>query len=358
MRTIKPYEEALKAALEQLLESVYTIIPKEIEIENHRKYVDDEYSNHRWEYQMEKDSFVREIVTEMMGLNENEEGFAEREETILMLKELVLHKPVLRFKSYFENAIKDESIKYYSTNIIEYFKEKVELEGVSTEDFPTLIDFISKCVIKTVFLTKTDGKLSLYFGIRTEIHYELLKKVVDTFIELSMIWRGYNMSEFMSEIISENEISIIKGEFHIKEIIRKSEFENDYRPLFWETMSYHLQNKIEYLKTKHLLSESQIIEPPKTGAGKEKKVSRNEVKKATKERYDLKLYEICDLVENKWRKEKNRTVEQLEKVFKKVKGEYAISKKIDRSQLNTELKNTDNFNYIKNKLLNLYGENK
>lgn len=81
-------------------------------------------------------------------------------------------------------------------------------------------------------------------------------------------------------------------------------------------------------------------------------------KRTTKEKYDIKLYAICDLVENEWRKEIDKTIEQLEKIYKKVKGEYAISKEIDRSQLNTELKNTAGFEYIKIKLMNLYREKK
>lgn len=91
-----------------------------------------------------------------------------------------------------------------------------------------------------------------------------------------------------------------------------------------------------------------------------KKEETNKVvkKRTTKDKYELKLYAICDLVEKGWRKETNKTVEQLEKIYKKAKGEYAKSNQIDRSQLNTELKNTDDFEYIKNKLMFLYRENK
>lgn len=90
----------------------------------------------------------------------------------------------------------------------------------------------------------------------------------------------------------------------------------------------------------------------------EKKENNKIVKPTTKEKYNIKLYAICDLVEKEWRKETDKTVEQLEKIYKKAKGEYAKSKDFDRSQLNTELKNTDGFEYIKKKLMNLYRENK
>jgi hypothetical protein len=93
-------------------------------------------------------------------------------------------------------------------------------------------------------------------------------------------------------------------------------------------------------------------------AVEEKKVIRKGIKSTTKDRYDNMLYRICDLVENKWMKESDRTVEKLEKIYKKAKGEYAKSNGTDPSYLNSMLKNTDGFEYIKIKLMKLYRENK
>ena len=93
-------------------------------------------------------------------------------------------------------------------------------------------------------------------------------------------------------------------------------------------------------------------------AVEDKKVIRKGIKSTTKDRYDNMLYRICDLVENKWMKESDKTVEKLEKIYKKAKGEYAKSNGTDPSYLNTMLKNTDGFEYIKIKLMKLYRENK
>lgn len=80
-----------------------------------------------------------------------------------------------------------------------------------------------------------------------------------------------------------------------------------------------------------------ILPPPAENTNiktvEKKKVRSNVVKKTTKDKYELKLYAICDLVEKGWRKETDRTIEQLEKIYKKAKGEYAKSNQIDRSQL-------------------------
>lgn len=99
----------------------------------------------------------------------------------------------------------------------------------------------------------------------------------------------------------------------------------------------------------------QIISADKPKLQKEK--NANKVKKpSTKFIHQGKLDKIYDLVEKKWRNEKKRTIIIFEKIYKKAKGEYAKINKIDRSQLNRELKNTDGLDYVKKKIESIYGK--
>jgi hypothetical protein len=113
-----------------------------------------------------------------------------------------------------------------------------------------------------------------------------------------------------------------------------------------------LQIKLAILETYQKILKKEInIQPPPA----EKKEGSNKVKKTTTKRvYEKKLTDICDLVEKSWRNESDRTREKLRKTYTKAKGQYAKNNNIDRSQLNSELKNTGDFEYIKTKIETLY----
>lgn len=207
--------------------------------------------------------------------------------------------------------------------------------------------------IKAMEAIENEVKQLLDTGVDIEQAYKDFKYHFDEQNQIENAKYGKGVNKEQHDIFRRKEEQL--EVYRIKTNYYKSKSFNDYSVIIYSKYKFYkpyLETKLKELEQTSpatLLTKSNISTP-------EKKANSKVVKPTTKEKHNLKLYAICDLVEKEWRNETVRTVEQLEKIYKKVKGKYAESKEIDRSQLNEELKNTDGFEYIKIKLMNLYRE--